>query len=283
MYFSVEMKAMDLRNQFYRSSVGESDIESTEHTLSVNCAGSVLSDDGFCNGKVRRDYYLIYVTDGEFSITLHNKTEVIKKGMAVVIKPGTQFFYRSEKGTLTEYLWIHFTGADVEGVLGGLKISTDELLKVGVHMTMRELWKRLYREFIVSDSAFDITSGSILAYILSNIGRYISPSGSRLIKSVEYINTHYNSDIKISELAKNENMSEWAFRKHFYAVTGSRPSEYIQRVRVNAATALLENTDKKLSEIAALSGFYDEYYFGRVFKKSVGVTPGTYRKMIKGR
>lgn len=274
---------MDVRNQYYRSAVGEANIANTENPLAVNCVGSVLSDEGFYNNNVRRDFYLIYVTEGEFGISLDEKAGVIKKGTAVIIKPGTRFVYRAEKGMCTEYLWIHFTGKDAERLLEMLTVPVNEFLDVGVHMTLKELWQRLYREFILLDKLFDATTMSILMYILSNLGRYINSSGNRLIKSVEYINLHYKEEIKISDMAKKENMSESTFRNLFYAATGFRPNEYIQKVRVNAAAALLESTDKKLSEIASLVGFYDEYYFGRVFKKRAGMSPGAYRKMIKDR
>lgn len=272
---------MDIRHQYYRSTVGESNISDTETPLAVNCVGAVSSDEGFYNNNARRDFYLIYVTEGEFDISLDGKTGVIKKGTAVIIEPGTRFIYRAEQGICTEYYWIHFTGRDVRRLLEMLTVPINEFLDVGVHVTLKELWQRLYREFILSDDLFEVTTMSILMYILSSLGRYMNSSGSRLIKSVEYINMHYKEEIRISDMAKKEKMSESTFRKLFYAATGFGPNEYIQRVRVNAAAALLEGSDKKLSEIASLVGFYDEYYFGRVFKKRAGMSPGAYRKMYR--
>ena len=274
---------MDIKTQYYRSFAGESNISSDEQTLMVNCAGIVSSTNGFYNNNIRRDYYLMYVTEGEMKVCLDKKEVYLPKGKAVVISPGTRFVYKVDPGALTEYLWIHFTGSEAGSILKGLHITQNEAVDVGIHMTLRELWKRLYREFIISDDTFRITSGAILSYILANISRYKNTSGSKLIKSVEYINLHYAEDIRVSELAENEKISETVFRRIFYEVTGLNPVEYITKVRVNAAASLLENTDKTLSEIARLTGFQDEYYFGRVFKKSSGISPGAYRKKIKDR
>ena len=56
------------------------------------------------------------------------------------------------------------------------------------------------------------------------------------------------------------------------------PARYVNLTRVNAARALLENTDKLLSEIAAETGFFDQSHLTRIFKKERGVTPGQYRR-----
>ena len=49
-------------------------------------------------------------------------------------------------------------------------------------------------------------------------------------------------------------------------------------MRVNAVRALLENTDKLLSGIAAETGFFDQSHLTRIFKKERGVTPGLCRR-----
>lgn len=275
------MTGVDIKTQYYRGFANEWNVSSDENTLMVNCAGRVASTEGFYNNNIRRDFYLMYVLDGKMDISFDNKKETIEKGMILIMPPGTRYVYRAEDGALTEYLWVHFTGSDASQLIKRLHIPQNEMVDIGVHVTLQELWRRLYREFIINDDTFDITSGSILAYILSNISRYKNTSGKRLIKTVEYINLNYGNNIKISELAEKEKMSETMFRRIFYEVTGCHPVEYITKVRINAAASLLESTDKKLAEIARITGFQDEYYFGRVFKKSSGVSPGAYRKLIK--
>jgi AraC-like DNA-binding protein len=48
--------------------------------------------------------------------------------------------------------------------------------------------------------------------------------------------------------------------------------------RVTRARKLLVTSDATASQIAAWTGFSDEFYFNRVFKKATGVTPGQYRR-----
>ena len=49
---------------------------------------------------------------------------------------------------------------------------------------------------------------------------------------------------------------------------------------MDAALRLLSDPQKTIDEIAAICGYKDAYYFGRIFKKKTGVSPGKYRKSI---
>ena len=64
----------------------------------------------------------------------------------------------------------------------------------------------------------------------------------------------------------------------FRRVTGKTVFQYLNRVRINRVKELLKTTDMKLSEIAALTGFSDEFYLSRQFKKATGVSPVQYSR-----
>ena len=54
---------------------------------------------------------------------------------------------------------------------------------------------------------------------------------------------------------------------------GLTPTQYIIKVRVSAATRMLRETGRPVSEIAQACGFYDHSAFTRVFRKVTGLTP----------
>ena len=56
--------------------------------------------------------------------------------------------------------------------------------------------------------------------------------------------------------------------------------EYVTRVRINEACRLLANTDKKITEIAAIVGYTDADFFYRVFKNRTGHTPMQLRRAV---
>ena len=56
------------------------------------------------------------------------------------------------------------------------------------------------------------------------------------------------------------------------------PVEYLTRHRVDAAARLLQESAMSAGEIAASCGFTDASYFGKVFRREFGCTPGQYRR-----
>lgn len=52
------------------------------------------------------------------------------------------------------------------------------------------------------------------------------------------------------------------------------------RYRILQSCHLLQETDKKIGEIANLTGFNNISYFNKVFLKTIGCTPKEYRNSI---
>ena len=58
-------------------------------------------------------------------------------------------------------------------------------------------------------------------------------------------------------------------------------SEYLVRIRIEKAQALLAGTAMKTYQIAEEVGFSDPHYFSQVFKKKCGMVPADYREKCK--
>lgn len=97
-------------------------------------------------------------------------------------------------------------------------------------------------------------------------------------KAVTYLNDHYSENVSVDDLARIAHYSPAQFRRLFGGLMQMSPSEYIANVRVNAAKTLLRTTDRRISDIAADTGFFDHSHFIRTFREIVGVTPARYRK-----
>uniref|UniRef100_UPI00262A74C7 helix-turn-helix transcriptional regulator n=1 Tax=uncultured Alcanivorax sp. TaxID=191215 RepID=UPI00262A74C7 len=60
--------------------------------------------------------------------------------------------------------------------------------------------------------------------------------------------------------------------------TGQTPMQAFQRIKVSHACYLLDITEETVVQIAARLGYDDPYYFSRLFKKQMGVSPQQYRR-----
>ena len=93
-----------------------------------------------------------------------------------------------------------------------------------------------------------------------------------------YLHRNFRKRITVEQLCRVSGMSRSSFMRKFTAYTGTAPLHYQMQLRIAEAIQLLQMTAKPLGEIAFELGFSDSNYFGRQFKKFVGVSPVKFRK-----
>ena len=93
----------------------------------------------------------------------------------------------------------------------------------------------------------------------------------------EYIETHFREDLNVQRLAERFAFSRRNLIRRFKEATGNTPIEYIQRVRIESAKRMLENTRKSVEEVIYASGYNDGKTFRAVFRKYTGLSPSIYR------
>jgi transcriptional regulator GlxA family with amidase domain len=87
----------------------------------------------------------------------------------------------------------------------------------------------------------------------------------------------FEKHFKVSELARELDVSYHSFRKMFTERTGRSPYNYLLEIRLAHARSLLAQSSLSVKEIAVLSGFKDAQYFCRFFHKKAGTSPGLWR------
>ena len=100
----------------------------------------------------------------------------------------------------------------------------------------------------------------------------------RLEPVISYIKENYAYEITLGELAAILPMSEGQFSRVFKQTMKLSPIQYLMRYRILQSCKLLQDTEKKIGEIANLSGFNNISYFNRVFLNTIGCTPKEYRE-----
>jgi AraC family transcriptional regulator len=102
---------------------------------------------------------------------------------------------------------------------------------------------------------------------------------SRINRVFDYIERNMSKKITLSELASVSNFSKFHFHRIFQAMTGETPFQFIQRVRLErAATCLIANPKKTISEIAYDCGFSDQATFARSFRSHFNMPATSWRR-----
>lgn len=96
-------------------------------------------------------------------------------------------------------------------------------------------------------------------------------------KAQEYIENHYREKITVEELASMLAVGRRSLERRFKKATCNTITEYIQRVKIEAAKKSLENCRKNISEVMYDVGYSDTKAFRTVFKKITSLSPNAYK------
>lgn len=103
-----------------------------------------------------------------------------------------------------------------------------------------------------------------------------------LSKAISYIRANYMHKITLEDVAEHVFLSPSYLSKIFKDELGTNFNGYLTTVRVEKSRVLLLSEELSIAEIAELSGFFDQSYFNKVFKRETGVTPKKYREARGG-
>ena len=103
-----------------------------------------------------------------------------------------------------------------------------------------------------------------------------SSSSQYVLSAIKFIQFNYSHDISVDDIAKAVGVSRSHLYRVFVANMGQSPIDYLTGYRISEACSLLKNTKLSIAEIAVSVGFFDQFYFSRVFKKVKGVPPSKY-------
>lgn len=103
----------------------------------------------------------------------------------------------------------------------------------------------------------------------------------RMREIVDYIDDHYQEDIRLGQLAHALHLSAPYLSSLFTQHLGLTFSEYYNRVRLDHAVDDLVLTDYSIEEIAARSGYPNAPAFSRAFRAVYAELPSAYRKLYR--
>ncbi|MFD0002477.1 MULTISPECIES: GlxA family transcriptional regulator [unclassified Streptomyces] len=96
-----------------------------------------------------------------------------------------------------------------------------------------------------------------------------------------WITEHPDADLTVETLAARASLSARHFARAFQSETGMTPGRYVDRVRLEHARRLLEDTSDGIEEISRASGYGTPEAMRRAFVKTLGAAPIEYRRRFR--
>jgi AraC-like DNA-binding protein len=100
----------------------------------------------------------------------------------------------------------------------------------------------------------------------------------RLNWALEFVQDHFQDDIKVEHLAAQSCLSSFHFKRLFKAFFNESPYQYIKRLRIEKARTLLVK-GHSVKEVCKIVGWKDPSSFIRMFRETQSMTPARYGKL----
>ena len=251
--------------------------------VSVVSSGHIFAQQGrkIDRPAGRSDFLLFYIAKGKEHFYLDNEI-VADEGSFIFYRPFEKQSHIYKESKTGEFYYIHFNASD-DFDLFGFKSSAIYTAKPCTKV--RDIFEEIISELQTKQPAYEKICASKLFNIISLIKieteKVSAPQGRYFDKIsfvIQSMNKEYHINYTLDEYAKMCNMSKFHFLRVFKDITGTSPLEYRNKIRLDHAKELLEDTNIPVNEIGRSVGYSSGAYFCDAFKAKNGISPSQYRK-----
>lgn len=140
-------------------------------------------------------------------------------------------------------------------------------------------------EQIVETEDFDdlcnVLSEALDDFMNSIFLQGVNPVSPAVGKALDYIAENFTEPVSLEEIANAAGLSTFRIAHLLKEATGKTALQNIHYLRIQEARRLLETSDMSCTDIAYETGFGDQSYFIKLFRKWMGITPAKYRKTFR--
>ncbi len=229
-------------------------------------------------GNKRKGYIALRTFDGEGTIDMERRPPIGLRSNSLLFFPYEKVSRYRCSGPVWEFWWFHFdTSIQIPGLCALHHVpetGTERALcyEAVDKLSSHDRFSRSGASIILS-RLYSIWLGSLLSS-----GHKEDSAGHRIKPAIDYLSSNYGRTIRISDLSSICNMSIRRFQDLFLDHTGLTPTSYLGRIRLSAVKEYLANTYLTMKEIAERTGFCNEYYLSRCFRRQNGAPPGEFRR-----
>jgi AraC-like DNA-binding protein len=237
-------------------------------------------------GRVLPEFCLSLCLEGGGHLETRSGRQDLLAGDSYLFRPGEWHRHRPDPATGWVNLWIHFNGNLPHEWMrdGAFRMSENK-----PEIADRELFRSQFERLLdtIGDNPY-LNSASIswqalglLSHLVEDV-RAAEPDsrevGGIARRASEFIMNHTHTTIDVGIVAAHVGCSRRTLETRFRKTTGRTVLEEIQICRAARAKSLLIDTDMPLKQVVHRAGFQSREHMRLVFKKLLGVTPGSIQR-----
>ena len=232
-------------------------------------------------------HILIYCDEGRGYVNMNNTELLVQPGDFFVIPAKTPHVYMADATLPWTIYWVHFKGNTATSLLQFLQKRLNGYKGFIQHPEKSVgLFNEMYRQMEKGYSTDQLIYCNmclwhyLTLFIFNEKTAIQNKPASKDItdKAIDFLRANIHKEVSLEEIALSVNISTSHFSYLFKNKTGFSPIEYFNHLKVQEACQYLLFTHMRIREIGFELGILDPYYFSRMFKKVMGMSPQEYRK-----
>lgn len=230
-----------------------------------------------------RDHFLLhYIVSGRGTYDSGGRTFVLGPGDAFLARPDTPIYYRADPTDPWEYYWVGFSGPSAALLLAQTPFSASRPV---LHPAAGDRLRRALLDIYKARGADYPSAVRMAGYLQAALGLLMDAApahGTDALadyarRGADFIQQNYSRDISVEAVAAHVGVSRSYLHRAFRAAFGCAPGAYLTDYRLDRASQLLRHSTLSVSAVAASAGFSDPFYFSRLFRRRMGMSPSDYR------
>lgn len=236
------------------------------------------------------EYILLYCAEGEGWVELEGNHYVLYSNCYMIISPGLKHVYGSSSFKPWSLYWAHFSGRGAEALCASHVNHVQQItLENNSRIAQRlQLFDEIVQTLSMGNAFPNLRYAcAVFQHFMASL-IYVAQYRHSLKKDaqeyddpvsdcIHYMKEHIERRLTIKELADYVGYSPSRLTALFNEQTHLAPMLYFNQIKIQHACHWLDNSDMKIMQISLRLGFEDMYYFSRLFKQIMGMSPRAYR------
>jgi len=231
-------------------------------------------------------YILLYCVSGKGWIRINNEEFILSAHSYYILEKNIPHSYGSSLKEPWSIYWVHFTGEMADMLYERFATSVNTPPAIPYDPANINTFNQIFNlsENYLGAREIELLYIRLLQFL--SVFVYTNQNSTPqeddpIALSINFMKNNLEKNFSIKELATMANYSISRYSEIFKNRTGSAPIQYFLQLKIQKSCQYLFFTKMTIKEICKEIGFDDQYYFSRMFRKQMGISPMQCRKQYK--
>ena len=254
-------------------------------------------------GESHDFWEIVYVDSGTVEVSVDNKIYTVEEGQIITYAPLAYHIGTRPNAVILDIVSFESTSEamsffanKVITLSGKQRQILSQIISIGVKSFKKQINDPQYKGLTPREETDDFTLQSLknqLELLLIDIYQkngstcskpksfnYENHSSNTFDALTQYLQSHISETLSLEDICNDCAISLSTLKKVCKSQCGMPPMSYYISLKIDAAKAIICDTDLNFTQISEKLGFSSVHYFSRLFKDRVGISPSEYARSV---